>query len=397
MLVPVGESVTLRNTVAYVVRKAAEAAGEGAEMPQVHFVFPVSWQYQDLNSGSVADAEELLERVQAWVYEDLDVHEDEELPISMTTNVIGGDEFLFSPQDYAEELLEYAEKHGLDHVVFDPEYKPGSRAPLLTPIAADLDLAESVTHEEAPVDRPITGRRLIPRAIDFETYVVTFVLSFLFYQVIGGFAGPLDYATGAISAGITAIVLTGVTFHRDIRGQRALGTTLRWFVYVPYLFWEIAKANLQVVYVVLHPSMPIDPSMEEFSPAVPQGLPVTTLANSITLTPGTVTVDVRGGKFHVHALTQAARDGIYDGGLERAVRFVFFGRSAARIASPRERGQAESDSTESQSQPIETPGQPTNRGTTADQGNHREDSSDRDSDPGEDSSDQDSDPGGEDS
>jgi len=81
--------------------------------------------------------------------------------------------------------------------------------------------------------------------------------------------------------------------------------------------------------------------MEEFSPAVPLGLPVTSLANSITLTPGTVTVDVRERHFHVHALTQSARDGIYEGGLERAIRFVFFGRAAARIPSPRERGQTQ--------------------------------------------------------
>jgi multicomponent Na+:H+ antiporter subunit E len=354
ILVPVGESVTLRNTVAYVVRKAADATGDGGEMAQVHFVFPVSWQYQGLNAGSAEEAEELLERIRAWVGEDLDIDEGEELPISVTTDVIGGDEFLFSPQDYAAELLEYARQHGLDHVVFDPEYKPGSRAPLLTPIVAELDMAETVTHEEAPVDRPITGRRLIQRAIDFEAYVVTFVLSFLFYQIIGGFAGPLDYATGAISAGITAAVLSGVTFQREIRSRRAIVTSLRWFLYVPYLFWEIAKANVMVVYVVLHPSMPIDPSMEEFSPAVPLGLPVTTLANSITLTPGTVTVDVRNGKFHVHALTQSARDGIYEGGLERAVRFVFFGRSAARIASPRERGQAD---TEPETQDADTGGE----------------------------------------
>lgn len=343
ILVPVGESVTLRNTVAYVVRKAAESAGETDERPQVHFVYPVRWQYQDVSAESVEEAEEQLERVQAWVHEDLDISDEEDSPISITTNVIGGDEFLFSPQDYAEEIIEYASEYGLDHVVFDPEYNPGSQAPLLTPIAAELDITEGMSHEEAPVDRPTTGRRLIQRAIDFKAYAVTFVLSFLFYQVIGGFAGPLDYATGAISAGITAIVLSGVTFQRQLQARRAFWTSLRWFLYVPYLFWEIAKANIQVVYVVLHPSMPIDPSMEEFSPAVPYGLPVTTLANSITLTPGTVTVDVRDGKFHIHTLTQEARDGIYDGSLERATRFVFFGRSGARIASPRERGETESE------------------------------------------------------
>jgi len=345
--------VTVRNTVAYVVREVDEARMEGkpetgaAGERELHFVFPVAWQNRDLSAEEAVEAEVLLDRVRTWVREDLDLGEDEELPVEVTTAVVGADEYLFSPRDYAATLLEYARERGIEHIVIDPEFKPGARASLLAPLEAELDLAEDVTYEEAPVKRPVRGRRLLGRTTDLGAVAAVFGTCFLFYQVLGGFAGTFDYVTGAVSAAIAAAVFSGITFSRGIQPGRALRSAGRSLVYVPYLFWEIAKANLQVAYIVLHPSMPIDPSVETFRPAVPLGLPVTSLANSITLTPGTVTIDISEQQFYVHALTQSARDGLYDGGLERGIRFVFFGRDAARIPSPRERGQAEESNPDS--------------------------------------------------
>jgi multicomponent Na+:H+ antiporter subunit E len=353
VLVPVGDSVTLRNTVAYVVREALERA-EGGARPKVSFVYPASWQRQDLETDVDAEAEELLGRVETWVREDTDTAEDEPLPIDVETELIGADTYLFSPQDYAELLLDYAREHGIDHIVLDPEFKPGPSAPMLTPLVVELERAGEVTHEEAPVERSVRGRRLLGQSFELVNFLVTFGVSYLFYLVLGGFAGTFDYATGAVSAGIVAAVLSSVTFDRRIRPAKTLQVLARWVLYVPYLLWEIAKANVQVVYIVLHPSLPIDPSMERFRPALPSGLPVTTLANSITLTPGTITVDVHERDFHVHALSGAAREGLFDGGLERAVRFVFFGRAGARIASPRERGQGEGEQPDSEAVTPET-------------------------------------------
>jgi multicomponent Na+:H+ antiporter subunit E len=100
---------------------------------------------------------------------------------------------------------------------------------------------------------------------------------------------------------------------------------------------------VEIAYVVLHPDLPIDPAVVEFDAAVWSALPVTTLANSITLTPGTLTVDVSRRHFTVHTLTQNSREGLFSGSLERAVRFLFYGRTAARIPSPLERRETEDD------------------------------------------------------
>jgi multicomponent Na+:H+ antiporter subunit E len=339
VLVPVSESETVRNTVAHVVRAVAEGDHADAR-PAVHFVSPVSWQRRRLDADAHQKAQDLLDRVETWVDEDLGV--EGERPIAVTTAVVGAEDLLFSPRDYATVLVDYAREHDLEHIVLDPEYRPGTRAPLLADLDAELDYTVGLTHEQAPVQRQVRRARLRQRAVDLNIFGATFVLSFLFYQVVGGFAGTFDYVTGAISAGIVAAVLSGITFERAIRPRRTLKTGARMLLYVPYLFWEIARANIEVAYIILHPSLPIDPSMAQFSPALPPGLPATTLANSITLTPGTVTVDVRGRDFYIHSLTKSSEEALYDGALERAVRFVFFGRAGARIPPPRQRHRTQS-------------------------------------------------------
>jgi len=346
ILVPVGDSVTLRNTVAYVVRQMADT-GDGE--PAVHFVFPTRWQTRRPDEEAAEAAEELLDRIRTWVREDLDIAENEPTPFPVTTELIATDEYLFSYRDYADSLVGYAREHDLDHIVFDPEYNPDGQGPLLTPIESELDNVDDISYEQAPVEREVRGRRLLSGIRSLNTFLATFAVSFLFYQFIGGFHGTFDYVTGAISATIVAAVLSGITFAGEFRPLRAVQTFLRMLLYLPFLLWEIAKANLQVAYIVLHPSLPIDPSVERVRPAVPIGFPVTLLANSITLTPGTVTIDIRDREFYVHALSGSSREGLYDGYLERAVRFVFFGRSGLRIGTLRERGQAEEGE---ESQPV---------------------------------------------
>ncbi len=80
--------------------------------------------------------------------------------------------------------------------------------------------------------------------------------------------------------------------------------------YVPWLAWQVVLSSLQVAYVVLHPRMPISPCVVRFKTALPHTLARLTLANSITLTPGTVTLDVEDEDFIVHALIEASAEGL---------------------------------------------------------------------------------------
>lgn len=336
-LIPVNQSETLRETVAYAVRQARDASSANGRKPVVHFVYPIRWR--PLKGADVVhgNAPELLDKVRLWAREDLGEEvPDGDLPIRIVTETIGADRYLFSPADFASVLYEYARAHNIQQAILDPEYRPGGTAPLLRPLKADLETS-GVTVEEAPIER-VTRRTPVASAATISKLGLVFGVSYLFYLILGGTLDTFNLATGALVGGLSAAIFAGITAERTPVFSTLFGRSLRLLIYLPYLLWEIAKANLSVAYIILHPDLPIDPKMRQFDGAVWGEYSVTTLANSITLTPGTLTVDVRRDSFYIHTLTQDARDGLEEGSLERAVRFVFSGREAMRIPSPEVRG-----------------------------------------------------------
>lgn len=88
---------------------------------------------------------------------------------------------------------------------------------------------------------------------------------------------------------------------------------LKYAVYWIWLLGEIVKASIDVARVVLNPKMPINPHVVQFKRPMSNPLAHTTLANSITLTPGTITMDIDEGVYTIHALTDGAADGLEDG------------------------------------------------------------------------------------
>jgi len=332
LLVPVADSVTVRNTVAYAVDAATEAAADGPV--ELHVVDVASTRAVDPDAAAeLAAASDLLTRVEAWVDEDTGG----ELPanLSLVTDVLGADRYLFSPGDYADVLLEYADEQGIDRTVLDPEYSPGGAAPMLRSLTIELSRGD-VDIKEAPVERRIE-RTVVSRAASLPKYLTVFGASFLFYMLLSAWK-PVDFLTGFLTATLVAVLVAPVAFSGQPSFLRIGKQLVRMVIYMPYLLKEIAVANLQIAYVVLHPDLPIDPEIVELQAAVRGDTAVTTLANSITLTPGTLTVSVTDRAFAIHSLTAGSRADLFDGGLERAVRFVFYGREAAAIPTPRERG-----------------------------------------------------------
>ena len=336
ILVPVGESSTFRNTVAYAVREARSAAEAGAGEATVHFVVASRGRALDgdLDDGSAAD---ILDRAAVWAREDLDYDEDTAAPaVEFTTAVVGADRYLFSPEDFADIVVEYADEFDLDRVIVDPEYQPGGNAPMLLPFERELARSR-LGVEEAPVERQTARVPLVSRTT-LSKGIATFGATYAFYLLIAGSLTPFNLATGGLTALLSAVAFASVSFVTSPSPRRTGLRIARVMIFIPYLVWEITKANLSIAYIILHPSLPIDPEMQRFRVAVWSGLPVTTLGNSITLTPGTLTVDVGREGLDIHTLTGDARDDLAAGGLERAVRFVFYGRSGARVPTPEERG-----------------------------------------------------------
>jgi multicomponent Na+:H+ antiporter subunit E len=125
-----------------------------------------------------------------------------------------------------------------------------------------------------------------------------FVVCFALWLVLSGHWDVLHLLFGAVASALVAWL------NRDEEAVSGLVRALpRLAWYLPWLLVEIVRANLAVVRIVLDPRLPVDPVVLRFRLPVRGDLAVTALANSITLTPGTITLDVEQGEMIVHALT----------------------------------------------------------------------------------------------
>ena len=99
------------------------------------------------------------------------------------------------------------------------------------------------------------------------------------------------------------------------------GNWLRFILYIPWLLIEIFRANMHVMRLVFHPRMMdlIDPRMIQFESRLNNEMARFIYANSITLTPGTLTTDVRQDHFMVHSLTSDGIDELRKGGMESQI------------------------------------------------------------------------------
>ena len=94
--------------------------------------------------------------------------------------------------------------------------------------------------------------------------------------------------------------LLGAVFPEEM--QKFLNP-MRWLffvLYLPYFFFYCIRANFDVMFRVIHPDVPIRPGIVKVQTCLTSGMGRTFLANSITLTPGTLTVDIDGQDFYIH-------------------------------------------------------------------------------------------------
>jgi multicomponent Na+:H+ antiporter subunit E len=96
----------------------------------------------------------------------------------------------------------------------------------------------------------------------------------------------------------------------------------RFFLAGPWFMGQIFSANLHVAYLALSPKMPIDPQIIRFKTKLESDISWVALANSITLTPGTITIDIREGEFFVHALDRKVAYDLNTGEMEDKIAHV---------------------------------------------------------------------------
>lgn len=93
----------------------------------------------------------------------------------------------------------------------------------------------------------------------------------------------------------------------------------RLVLYLAWILWQVVKSGVYVAYVIIHPRMPIEPMIVRFTSRQPNGMARVILGNSITLTPGTMTLSIDGDRFTVHALNRDIERDLLSGEMEAKV------------------------------------------------------------------------------
>ena len=157
----------------------------------------------------------------------------------------------------------------------------------------------------------------MPTAKHLVDYFIHFLMLFLFWFLLSGHTTPMLLSFGVASCLLAVWVAIRMnTSDEEGHPGYLVRTTL---FYWPWLVWEIIKANIDVIKIILKRDMPISPTVVTVEAPQDSALGQVIYANSITLTPGTVTVDMDHGKLTVHALTIEGAKALEDGEMSRRV------------------------------------------------------------------------------
>jgi len=131
-------------------------------------------------------------------------------------------------------------------------------------------------------------------------YVTTFVTLLLVYLLLAGFTVD-EVILGSIVSAILTIILVKYTDFR-INWSFPIRLLKFLFIYIPVFIWKLILANLDVARRVLSPKIPLNPGIVKVKTDLKGDLGKLTLANSITLTPGTLSIDVVDDYIYVHTV-----------------------------------------------------------------------------------------------
>lgn len=128
---------------------------------------------------------------------------------------------------------------------------------------------------------------------------------------------PLLIGLGALSV----LLVVTIALRMDVvdREGHPIHLSPKALLYWPWLAWEIVKSNVDVARRILSPTLPISPTVIRLKASQKSELGKVIYANSITLTPGTVSIDIDGDKIEVHALTREAAQALRTGDMDRRV------------------------------------------------------------------------------
>lgn len=143
----------------------------------------------------------------------------------------------------------------------------------------------------------------------------------VFWLLLSGMFTPFLVAAGiGCSLAVAALIGRMATLDNETLPIRLAVPAL--ISYWPWLIKEIIKSGWDVSRRIISPGLPISPTMATFAPSQVTDLGLVVHANSITLTPGTIAVEVEPGRFLVHALSAEGAAGLAGSEMDRRCRLL---------------------------------------------------------------------------
>ena len=151
-----------------------------------------------------------------------------------------------------------------------------------------------------------------------------FIVLFAFWMVMSGRTETKFIVYGLLTVAVVSWITYPLLLVPNKDGSRkyfVFGVSIPKFVgYFFWLMWQLVLANVDVLLATTAQEMAIDPKIVRFYFRADNPMATVVLANSITLTPGTVTVNVTDdGLYEIHALTPGAASGVLDGSMQKKV------------------------------------------------------------------------------
>lgn len=154
-------------------------------------------------------------------------------------------------------------------------------------------------------------------------YFIVFFTLYLHWIFWSGKFDAFHLSLGVISCALVTFMSHDLFLKRKKLSPKLLVESIRFIKYIPWLLYQIVLSNIHVAYLVLSPRMPIDPKLIRYKTKLKSDISLVTFANSITLTPGTITADISDGEYVVHALSRKVADDLMTGEMEDKVAHIF--------------------------------------------------------------------------
>jgi multicomponent Na+:H+ antiporter subunit E len=154
-------------------------------------------------------------------------------------------------------------------------------------------------------------------------HIYTFFIMMGFWILLSGKFDLFHLTLGVLSSALVSFLSADILMH-DTGKKDRLAIAFRFLAYIPWLLYQIVLSTIHVSFLALHPRMldNIDPTIVTFKSRLQSNVARVALANSITLTPGTITIRVEGDIFYVHAISRKAAAGL-PGEMEDRLASVF--------------------------------------------------------------------------